>query len=121
MRTERIQGTPRHTLYATSKAAIAGMVKCLAWDFGSKQVTVNAVAPGGTKSDMYAKNIFHYIPGGSEMSEAEIDVYIGQTSPLGRPGYASDIAGVVALLCSEEAAWITGQVIHSSGGAYMAS
>lgn len=97
------------------------MVKCLAWDFGPKQVTVNAVAPGGTKSDMYAQNIFHYIPGGSEMGDAEIDAYVGQTSPLGRPGYATDIAGIVALLCSDEAAWITGQVIHSSGGAYMAS
>lgn len=97
------------------------MVKCLAWDFGPKLVTVNAVAPGGTKSDMYAQNIFHYIPGGGRMSEADIDEYVGQTSPLGGPGRASDIAGVVALLCSDEAAWVTGQVIHSSGGGYMAS
>lgn len=97
------------------------MVKCLAWEFGPKQITVNVVAPGGIKTDMYTENAARYIPGGSQMDEAEIDAQHSMRSPLGRPGYPGNVAGIVSLLCSDEAIWITGQVLYVTGGAYMAS
>lgn len=95
------------------------MVKCLAWDFGARGITVNCIAPGGVKSDMYAENAPHYVPGGDRMTLDEIDARISQWSPLGRPGFPDDVAGIVALLASPEAQWITGQTIHVNGGAHM--
>jgi tetrahydroxynaphthalene reductase len=96
------------------------MVKCLAWDLGSRNITVNAIAPGGIKSDMYTHNAREYIPGGENMSMEDIDGMIAKWSPLNRVGYPDDVAGVVALLASPEAQWITGQTIHVGGGAHMA-
>ncbi|KAI3585619.1 hypothetical protein IWW34DRAFT_801461 [Fusarium oxysporum f. sp. albedinis] len=93
-----VWGGPRHALYSASKAAVQGMVKCLAWDFGSRGITVNCIAPGGVKTDMYAE---------------------AAANPLGRPGFPNDIAGVIAMLASSEAQWVTGQTIHASGGAHM--
>lgn len=96
-------------------------MKCLAWDFGPRNITVNAVAPGGVKSDMYAVAAKEYIPGGDQMTIEEIDARISGSSPLGRVGLPEDVAGVVALLSSPEAQWLTGQTIHVSGGAHMAT
>ncbi|KAK8211032.1 hypothetical protein IWZ01DRAFT_306057 [Phyllosticta capitalensis] len=112
-----VMGIPRHAVYAASKAAIMGMIKCLAWDLGSRGITVNCIAPGGVKSDMYQDAAKHYIPGGADMSIEEIDARISQWSPLGRPGFPEDVAGVVALLASPESQWLTGQTFHVSGGA----
>ncbi|KAL6904276.1 hypothetical protein GGI43DRAFT_400028 [Trichoderma evansii] len=114
-----VMGIPNHALYSASKAAIQGMVKCLAWDFGKRNITVNCIAPGGVKTDMYAEAAAKYLPGGDKMTIEEIDDKISVWSPLGRPGFPADIAGVVALLASPEAQWITGQTIHASGGAHM--
>lgn len=50
---QRLQGFPGHSIYAASKAAIQGMVRCLAYDFGPRNITVNCIAPGGIKTDMY--------------------------------------------------------------------
>lgn len=97
------------------------MTKCLAWDFGKKNITVNCIAAGGVKSDMYDKNAKEYMKDGDELSVAEIDARISSWSPLGRVGMPEDIAGVVALLASDEAGWITGQTLHVSGGAHMAT
>ncbi|KAK7732182.1 hypothetical protein SLS57_001162 [Botryosphaeria dothidea] len=116
-----VMGTPRHAIYSASKAAVTGMVKCLARDFGPRNITVNAVAPGGVKSDMYAVAAKEYIPGGDQMTIEEIDARISGSSPLGRVGLPEDVAGVVALLSSPEAQWLTGQTIHVSGGAHMAT
>lgn len=115
----REKGIPNHALYSASKAAIQGMVKSLAWDFGSRKITVNCIAPGGIKTDMYADAAAKYLPGGDKMTVEEIDAKISQWSPMGRPGFPEDIAGVVALLASPEAQWITGQTVHASGGAHM--
>lgn len=68
---------------------------------------------------MYADAAAKYIPGGDKLSIEEIDAKVSQWSPLGRPGFPDDIAGVVALLASEEAQWITGQTMHVNGGTYM--
>ncbi|KAH6704035.1 hypothetical protein DL95DRAFT_345903 [Leptodontidium sp. 2 PMI_412] len=114
-----VMGIPNHALYSASKAAIQGMVKSLAWDFGSRKITVNCIAPGGIKTDMYADAAAKYLPGGDKMTVEEIDAKISQWSPMGRPGFPEDIAGVVALLASPEAQWITGQTVHASGGAHM--
>ncbi|KAH7355896.1 hypothetical protein BKA66DRAFT_596486 [Pyrenochaeta sp. MPI-SDFR-AT-0127] len=114
-------GVPRHALYAASKAAITGMIKCLAHDFGSRYITVNAIAPGGIKSDMYAEAAKDYIPNGDKLSIEEIDEGIGSMSPMKRPGFPDDVAGVVALIASPESQWLTGQVFHVSRGAHMAT
>ncbi|KAG9663102.1 hypothetical protein KCU64_g1538, partial [Aureobasidium melanogenum] len=114
-----VMGFPNHALYSASKAAIQGMVRSLAWDFGKRNITVNCIAPGGIKTDMYAEAAANYIPGGDKMSIEDIDAKVSQWSPLGRPGFPDDIAGVVALLASEEAQWITGQTMHVNGGTYM--
>ncbi|KAK8190443.1 uncharacterized protein BKA78DRAFT_332087 [Phyllosticta capitalensis] len=116
-----VMGVPRHAIYAASKAAIIGMTKCLAWDFGSRGITVNCIAPGGVVTEMYEQQSKNYIPGGADMSMEEINARISKWSPLGRPGYPDDVAGVVALLSSPEAQWLTGQTFHVSGGAHMAS
>lgn len=100
---------------------MTGLVKCLAWDLGPRNITVNCIAAGGVKTDMYAANSRRYLPGGDQLSADEIDARIAAWSPLGRVGMPDDVAGVVALLASPEAGWITGQTLHVSGGAHMAT
>lgn len=56
-------GVKNHALYNASKMAVIGMVKAFATDFGARGITVNGVAPGGIKSDMFTQNAWHYIPG----------------------------------------------------------
>ncbi|KAL7940442.1 hypothetical protein V8C42DRAFT_242504 [Trichoderma barbatum] len=113
-----VMGIPNHALYSASKAAIIGMVKSLAWDFGSRNITVNAIAPGGVKTDMYAEVAAKYLPNGGNMTIDEIDAIVSQWSPFGRPGFPEDIAGVVALLASPEAQWITAQTVYVTGGTH---
>ncbi|CAG8374219.1 unnamed protein product [Penicillium salamii] len=113
------QGYPNHSIYSASKAAVQGLVKCLAHDFAPRQITVNAIAPGGIKTDMYAEAAANYFPEGNRMSEAEIEAAVSKVSPLNRIGLPEDVAGVVALLSSPESQWLTGQTFSVSGGAYM--
>jgi len=113
------RGFPRHAIYGATKAAIQGMVKSLAWDFGPRNITVNAVAPGGIKTDMWAQNAGQYIEGGDKMKDDVIDNMIGKWSPLNRVGYPEDIAGAIALIASHESQWLTGQTFHIGGGAFM--
>lgn len=115
------QGVPGHALYSASKAAIQGMVKSLAYDFGKRNITVNAIAPGGIKTDMYAEAAAKCFPNGDKMSLEEIDEQSSRMSPLNRPGYPNDIAGAFALIASPESQWLTGQTFHVSGGAHMAA
>ncbi|TRX97169.1 hypothetical protein FHL15_001963 [Xylaria flabelliformis] len=112
-------GLKGHAVYASSKAAIQGMAKCLAWDFADKKVTVNVIAPGGVQTDMAAENAKHYVPGSDKMTPDEIVAKVGAGSPFNRMGLPSDIAGTVALLSSPEAGWITGQTINCNGGVFM--
>jgi NAD(P)-dependent dehydrogenase (short-subunit alcohol dehydrogenase family) len=95
------------------------MTKCLAVDFGPRNITVNCIAAGGVKTDMYADVAAEYIPGGEKMSPEQIDQALGKWSPLGRPGEVEDVAGVVGLIASSESQWLTGQTWQVSGGAYM--
>ncbi len=116
---ETKKGVANHAVYGASKAAILGMTKSLATDFGSRGITVNCIAPGGIKTEMYATVARHYIPNGGELTPEEIDAEIGKLSPQRRPGFPEDVAGAVALLSTSEAQWINGQTIHVNGGALM--
>jgi tetrahydroxynaphthalene reductase len=114
-----VKGVPRHAVYAASKAAVQGMTKCLAVDFGSRNITVNCIAAGGVKTDMYTEMSAKYIPGGDKMSPQQIEELLSKWSPLGRVGEVEDVAGVAALIASPDSQWLTGQTWQVSGGSYM--
>ncbi|KKA26090.1 hypothetical protein TD95_003547 [Thielaviopsis punctulata] len=110
-------GIPDHALYAGSKAAVEGFTRAFSVDCGKKQVTVNAIAPGGVKTDMYDENAWHYVPNGHPgMDMAKIDQGLADFCPLKRVGVPADIGKAVSLLCSPESEWINGQVIKLTGG-----
>ncbi|KAI9733640.1 MAG: hypothetical protein M1834_003242 [Cirrosporium novae-zelandiae] len=113
------KGFPKHAIYSASKAAVQGMVRCLAWDLGSRGITVNCIAAGGIKTDMYAEASAKYLPGGDKMTIEEIDAVLSKWSPMNRPGLPDDVAGFISLLMSEESQWMTGQTFSVSGGALM--
>ncbi len=100
-------GNPGQANYVASKAGIIGLTKAVAKELASRGITVNAVAPGYIETDMTAS-----------LSDKARETMVGQI-PLGRAGNAGDIAAAVVFLASEDAAYITGQVIHVSGGMYM--
>ncbi|KAJ5573672.1 uncharacterized protein N7459_008099 [Penicillium hispanicum] len=114
-----VKGVPRHAVYAASKAAVQGMTKCLAVDFGPRNITVNCIAAGGVKTDMYTEMSAKYIPGGQDMTPEQIETLLSKWSPLGRVGVPEDVSGVAALIASPDSQWLTGQTFQVSGGAYM--
>ncbi|KAI4120875.1 MAG: hypothetical protein LQ347_007008 [Umbilicaria vellea] len=103
-------GIHNHAVYAGSKAAVEAFVRCFATDFGEKQITVNAIAPGGVKTDMYVEAARKYIPGGENWSDEQVDKAVNAFSPLGRVGYPEDIAKVVVWLASDDAGWVNGML-----------
>ncbi|KAK4653267.1 Actin-related protein 2 [Podospora pseudocomata] len=110
-------GVKDHALYNASKMAVIGMVKSFATDFGVKGITVNGVAPGGIKSDMFTENAWHYIPGGSpDWGKEKIEGLMAAHCPLGRCAVPEDVARVVAFLSSEDGGWVNGQILTISGG-----
>lgn len=96
---------PDTSVYAGTKAALEVMTRVLAPELGPRQITVNAIAPGIIATDML----------NGMVSDEWQKSLIGQT-PLRRLGAPEDIADVVAFLASEDARWITGEVIAASGG-----
>ncbi|KAK3346638.1 hypothetical protein B0T25DRAFT_282767 [Lasiosphaeria hispida] len=110
-------GVKHHALYNASKMAVIGMVKAFATDFGVKGITVNGVAPGGIKSDMFTQNAWHYIPGGDPSWPAnKIEDLMASHCPLGRCAVPEDVARVVAFLSSDDGGWVNGQILTISGG-----
>ena len=99
-----INGNVGQVNYAASKAGVIGLTKSLAKEFASRNIRVNAVAPGYVKSDMTAK-----------LSE-EITEKVLENIPLGQLAEVEDIANAVAFLVSDEARYITGQVLVVDGG-----
>lgn len=97
------------SVYAATKAAVESLTRSHATELGSRGITVNAVAPGPTETDMY------------DAFPAETKAMVARTIPLGRFGRPEDIAPVVAFLASDDAEWVTGQVIATSGGALTTS
>ena len=93
--------------YAASKAGLIGFCKALAREVASRQVTVNVVAPGFVETDM-TRAI-------AENAKTQLAAMI----PLGRMGTPAEIAGAVSFLASDEASYITGQVLAVNGGMYM--
>jgi 3-oxoacyl-[acyl-carrier protein] reductase len=93
--------------YAAAKAAVVGMTKSLARELGSRNITVNCVAPGFIDTDMTRA-----------LSEDSKRSLLGQI-PLGRLGTPQDVAAAVAYLASPAAGYVTGAVLHVNGGMYM--
>jgi 3-oxoacyl-[acyl-carrier protein] reductase len=100
-------GNAGQTNYAAAKAGMIGFSKSLAREIGSRNITVNCVAPGFIETDMTR-----------ELGEAQRAALVSQI-PLARLGRVEDIAGTVAFLASPAAAYITGATIHVNGGMYM--
>jgi len=101
-------GSAGQANYAAAKAGVLGFTKSLAREVGSRNITVNAVAPGWIETDM-TRNL----------PEAQRQALIA-TIPLQRPGEPQEVAKVVAFLASADAAYITGETLHINGGMYMA-
>ena len=100
-------GNPGQANYAAAKAGVAGMTRSLARELGSRNITVNCVAPGFIETDMTAN-----------LSEDQKKA-LQQQIALGRLGQASDIAHAVAYLASPRAGYVTGQELHVNGGMHM--
>lgn len=98
-----IKGLPGQMNYSSTKAAMIGATKALAQEVGRRKITVNAVAPGFISTDMT-----------EDINEKEFRKMI----PVGRFGKPEEVAGVVAFLVSDEASYITGEVISVNGGLY---
>ncbi|GAD99563.1 hypothetical protein PVAR5_8278 [Paecilomyces variotii No. 5] len=110
-------GIPGHALYAGSKSAVEGFTRCFAADFGQKGCTVNAIAPAGVKTDMWAENSWRYAPGCDKSSSIEeIEMALANGSPLKRCAVPADIGRVVAFLASPAGEWVNGQIISLNGG-----
>ncbi|KAF7560204.1 hypothetical protein G7046_g3961 [Stylonectria norvegica] len=113
----RVLGVRDHALYAGSKSAVEGITRSLATDYAPDGITVNAIAPGGVKTDMFADVAINYIPGADKTWPAEkVEAAMASSCPMGRVAYPRDIGRVVSWLASEDSEWITGQVILASGG-----
>ena len=100
-------GNPGQMNYAAAKAGVVGMSRALAREIGSRNITVNCIAPGFIDTDMT-----------KALSEQQTAALLQQI-PLGRLGLPEDIASAVGFLASPEAAYITGTTIHVNGGMYM--
>ena len=99
-----IYGNAGQVNYSASKAGVIGMTKSLAKELGSRGITVNAVAPGFIETDM------------TKVLPDELKAEMVKNIALGRPGQPEDVAKVVCFLASDEAEYVTGQVIECAGG-----
>ena len=102
-----ISGNAGQTNYSASKAGIIGFTKSLAKEIGSRNILVNAVAPGFIKTEM------------TESLPEEVKENINKSIPIKRMGNVGDVANVVKFLASEDSSYITGQVINIDGGMLM--
>lgn len=100
-------GNPGQMNYAAAKAGVAGMSRALAREIGSRNITVNCIAPGFIDTDMTR-----------ELGEQQVAALMQQI-PLGRFGLPEDIAAAVAFIASPQAGYITGTTLHVNGGMYM--
>jgi 3-oxoacyl-[acyl-carrier protein] reductase len=99
-----VAGNPGQTNYSASKAGMIGFTKAMAKEYGSKGITVNAVAPGFIPTDL------------TNPLPQDIKDQMVKLTPLGRWGTVEDVSGVVAFFASDAAAYVTGQVLRVDGG-----
>ncbi len=99
-------GNPGQSNYSATKAGIIGFTKSVSRELASRNITVNSITPGFIETDIT-----------SGLSEKVKEYYLGQI-PLGRFGRPEDVSGVVSFLLSDEASYITGEVIRVNGGMY---
>lgn len=102
-----LMGNPGQSNYASAKAGMIGLTKSIAKELGKRGVTCNAIAPGFIDTEM------------TEVLSDKVKENALQSIPLGRMGKAEEIAKLAAFLVSEDAAYITGQVIQIDGGLHM--
>ena len=102
-----VSGNAGQTNYSASKAGIIGFTKSLAKEIASRNILVNAVAPGFIETNM------------TDVLKDEVKEAISKQIPLNRMGKAEDVANVVKFLASEDSSYITGQVINIDGGMLM--
>ena len=100
-------GNPGQANYSAAKSGIIGFTKSLAREVGSRNITVNTVAPGFIDTDMTR-----------ELPEEQRNALLGNI-PLGRLGSSEEIAKAVLFLASDDASYITGETLHVNGGMYM--
>lgn len=100
-------GNAGQTAYSATKAALIGAAKSIAREYGSRNVTANVIAPGYIDTDMTAAMT-------PEQKEQLVKIV-----PLGRTGVAADVAAACIYLASEEAGYVTGQVLRVNGGMYV--
>ncbi|MFO0616502.1 MAG: 3-oxoacyl-[acyl-carrier-protein] reductase [Polyangiaceae bacterium] len=100
-------GNGGQTAYAASKAAVLGVAKSLAKEYASRNITVNAVAPGFIETDM------------TTVITADMKAELLKAIPLGRTGRSEEVASTVAFLASDEAGYVTGETLRVNGGLLM--
>ena len=101
------KATPALSVYVATKSAINGMTKVLAKELGPRKIRVNSVNPGATDTEgAHSAGIMG----------APAETALVAATPLGRVGHPEDIARVVVFLASDEARWLTGEIITASGG-----
>jgi 3-oxoacyl-[acyl-carrier protein] reductase len=99
---------PMAIIYAATKGAINTLTRTIAWDLGDRQITVNAVAPGSTYTDMT-----------DWLADPAANAWAASQSSLGRVADPRDIGDIIAFLASGDGRWINGQVIDATGGALL--
>ena len=95
---------PNYGVYAATKGAVEQITRVLARELGERMITVNTVSPGPTDTELFRRG----------KSRERIDA-MAAMSPFNRLGRPEDIARVVAMLCSDDSAWISGQTIFANG------
>ena len=107
-------GVYQHTLYAASKAAVSAMVLNLAPELAERGIAINAIAPGGTATDMAAEVGALYTP--PALRDVAADAVIASMNAIGRLAQPDEIAAIAAFLLSPDASYVTGATMDASGG-----
>lgn len=98
---------PGSSVYGSIKAGVEMLTRYMAKELGARKIKANVIAPGAIETDF---------GGGRTRDNKEVNAMVSNSTALGRAGLPEDVGGVVAFLCTEDAAWISGQRIEVSGG-----